>query len=518
MSISLPSGSISLDKDSDAPTTDENEYAKDLKNPDVYEQETPLEAAATRQAILAIPGVTADVEASNIYIVGWDGPDDKTNPLNGAPVRRWGTICLISLITLITYVPIPPLLSLLTNSPSPLASAMFAPAVPTLMKEFHVQSSLLSSLVVSIFILGFVFGPLLCSPLSELYGRLPVYHGSNIMFFIFSLACALAPNLPALIVFRFLAGCAGSAALAIGGGTIADVIHIHHRGKAMVLFNLGPILGPVIGPVGGGFAVQSLGWRWIFWIIAILSGAVTLLCLVVMRETFAPRILGLKTAKLQKEYPNAVFRSKYYTGLKPSAYLTRSLFRPLRMLVNPIVLALSLYLAVAYGYLYLLFTTFTLVFQKQYGFSLGAAGLAFLGSGVGSIIGAAMYASCGDKILKHLSKNTGPKPEYRLPAMGVGAVFLPIGLFIYGWTAEKKVHWMLPMVGTGFFGVAIVLVFVSSLAPRFHRLVLITTIIASGHELPRRHLRDLRRLLSGRQHGPPLPRRCVPTTRRRGNV
>lgn len=369
--------------------------------------------------------------------------------------------------------------------PRPLASAMFAPAVPTLMKEFNVQSSLLSGFVVSIFILGFVFGPLVFSPLSELYGRLPIYHGSNIMFFVFSIACALAKDLNMLIGFRFVAGCAGSAALAIGGGTIADVIHIHHRGKAMVLFNIGPILGPVIGPVGGGFAVQSLGWRWIFWIIAILSGSVNILCLVVMRETFAPRILGLKTAKLQKEYPNAIFRSKYYTGLKPSAYLTRSLFRPLRMLVNPIVLALSLYLAVGYGYLYLLFTTFTLVFRKQYGFSLGAAGLSFLGTGTGSILGAALYAYSSDKILRHLSKSTGLKPEYRLPSMAIGAVFLPIGLFMYGWTAEKKLHWMLPLVGTGFFGFALVLVFVSPFALWFRFLVLIKMAIAISNELPR---------------------------------
>jgi hypothetical protein len=108
MSVSLPSGSTSIvlnEKDEERPTTNENEHAGEHKNTDTHEQETPLEAAVTRQAILAIPGVTADLEANNIYIVGWDGSDDKTNPLNGTPFCRWGTICLVSLITLITYVP-----------------------------------------------------------------------------------------------------------------------------------------------------------------------------------------------------------------------------------------------------------------------------------------------------------------------------------------------------------------------------------------------------------------------------
>lgn len=340
---------------------------------------------------------------------------------------------------------------------------MFAPSVPTLMKEFDIHSPLLSAFVVSVFVLGYVIGPLVFSPLSELYGRLPIYHYSNVLFFVFTIACAESKSLNMLIGFRFLAGCAGSAALAIGGGTIADVIPIHHRGKAMVLFSVGPILGPVVGPVGGGFAVQVLGWRWIFWIITILSGCITLLTFVVMRETFAPTLLGRKTTLMQKTYPKYKFRSQYHTGMKASAYLRRSLVRPLRMLVNPIVLILSIYLAVGYGYLYILFTTFAIVFREQYAFSPSAVGLSFLGCGIGSILGALLYYFTSDRILDMLSKVTGPLPEHRAPAMCYGAVLMPIGLFMYGWSAEKQVHWIVPIIGTGIFGHALVMVFVSAL-------------------------------------------------------
>lgn len=118
------------------------------------------------------------------------------------------------------------------------------------MKQFHSTSPELASFVVSVFVIGFCFGPLVIAPLSEMYGRMPVYHCCNIIFFAFSIACAVAPNLGSLIAFRFLAGLGGSCPLAIGAGTIADVTPPERRGQVMAAWVFGPILGPVIGPIG----------------------------------------------------------------------------------------------------------------------------------------------------------------------------------------------------------------------------------------------------------------------------
>jgi multidrug resistance protein len=147
---------------------------------------------------------------------------------------------------------------------------MFAPGVPALMKEFHSDNDELASFVVSVYVLGLAAGPLIIAPMSELYGRLPCYHVCNGLFVIFTVACALSTNLNMLIGFRLLEGIAGSAPLTIGGGSIADVIPQEKRGIAMALFALGPLLGPVIGPAGGGYLAQAKGWRWVFWLIAII--------------------------------------------------------------------------------------------------------------------------------------------------------------------------------------------------------------------------------------------------------
>jgi MFS family permease len=119
--------------------------------------------------------------------------------------------------------------------------------VQEVMSEFHSTNEELASFVVSIYVMGFAFGPLLIAPSSELWGRLPVYHVCNVLFITFTIACAVASDLPMLIVFRFFEGFAGSAPLAIGGGSLADMIIQEKRGGAMAIWALGPLMGPVIG-------------------------------------------------------------------------------------------------------------------------------------------------------------------------------------------------------------------------------------------------------------------------------
>jgi multidrug resistance protein len=146
---------------------------------------------------------------------------------------------------------------------------MFAPGVAEVMREFHSTNDMLASFVVSVFVLGYMVGPFVIAPLSEMYGRVPLYHACNILFLIFTIACAVAQSLPQLIVFRLLAGVAGVCPLTIGSGTVADMVPKEKRAGIIAIWALGPILGPVIGPAAGGFLAEAEGWRWVFWVIAI---------------------------------------------------------------------------------------------------------------------------------------------------------------------------------------------------------------------------------------------------------
>jgi len=136
---------------------------------------------------------------------------------------------------------------------------MFAPGIPRVMRDFNSDNDMLASFVVSVFVLGFAFGPLgmisgppiyirkcgltscvVVAPLSEMYGRLPLYHICNVLFIIFTVACAVSSNLNMLIAFRFLSGAVGAAPLALGGGTIADLMSREQRGNAMTVWMMGP--------------------------------------------------------------------------------------------------------------------------------------------------------------------------------------------------------------------------------------------------------------------------------------
>lgn len=122
---------------------------------------------------------------------------------------------------------------------------MCAPAVKGLVVEFDITSPTASTLAVTIYLLGLATGPMFLSPLSEIYGRVPVYHGSSLAFVAFMVGNALSKNIGQFMVFRFFSGCAGGTPMALGGGTIADVTRFENRGIAMALFSLGPLTGPV---------------------------------------------------------------------------------------------------------------------------------------------------------------------------------------------------------------------------------------------------------------------------------
>jgi hypothetical protein len=164
-----------------------------------------------------------------------------------------------------------------------------------------------------------------------------------------------------------------------------------------------------------------------------------------MRESYAPVILARKAARLRKETGNQALRSKLDIGLTHAELLRRSIIRPTKMLLfSPICGSLCLYVSVCYGILYLLFTTFTYVFEGKYHFSSGTAGLTFIGTGVGMFAGLAFIGPSIDRIVKK-KKDAGEemKPEHRMPLslMLPGAIALPVGLFLYGWTTQYAVHW-----------------------------------------------------------------------------
>ena len=152
---------------------------------------------------------------------------------------------------------------------------------------------------------------------------------------------------------------------------------------------------------------------------------------------------------------------KFATTEDPNKVLMKAIIRPTKMLLlQPIVAGLAVYVGFVFGVLFLLFTTFPIVFQQQYGFTTGTSGLAYLGLGVGTMSGLVIFGIFSDSIAAAKRKTSVAKPEHRLPLTMYTSLLIPVGMFWYGWTTEHRVHWIVPMIGTGFAGFGMFMVLV----------------------------------------------------------
>lgn len=93
------------------------------------------------------------------------------------------------------------------------------------------------------------------------------------------------------------------------------------------------MVNAVIGPIIGGFVTQYLGWRWMNWIVMILSG-ISLLFSFIMKETYAPVILQRKAARIRKETGDSRWWSRYDQKASLAEVLKINLSRPFVMAVT----------------------------------------------------------------------------------------------------------------------------------------------------------------------------------------
>jgi len=193
-----------------------------------------------------------DAYSDKEYEVTWDGDDDPMNPRSRRKARKW-MICLILSASSLCVT---------------CASALYTATYSQLEHRFHTSREV-ATLGLSIFVVGLGCGPMVLSPLSEFFGRRPIYICAFGMYFIWLIPCAVARNMATLLVARFFDGLAGSAFLSVAGGTVGDLFKREELSLPMMVYTASPFLGPEVGPVIGGFINQYADWRWSFYVLMI---------------------------------------------------------------------------------------------------------------------------------------------------------------------------------------------------------------------------------------------------------
>ncbi|KAL2670526.1 hypothetical protein Neosp_014314 [[Neocosmospora] mangrovei] len=390
-----------------------------------------------------------------IFIVSWEGPDDPLNPRNWSVTKRVMVTLQVGLISTAVGA----------------ASGIDATALPQAAKEFDV-SDVVESLATGLYLIGIGVGSLFAGPFSETFGRNAVYIGSMLIFAIWIMAAGLSPNIGAQLAFRFLAGCCGSTPIVCCGGSVADLWNSLEKTWSFPIYTSFGFGGSILGAIIGAYIAPSevLNWRWVEWIVLMLSGFLLLLVLLFMPETYGPVLLHWRASHYRRITGDSRFFSEHeLTGATFLHRLKVSMSRPFLMLTEPIIMAMTLYITVLYIILFTFLVGWPYIFEKTYGINQGLTNTIFVAMFLGMQFIYVLVPFIYNKTAHAIRSTESPEeskrlkfsPEIRLWYAMLGtAIAIPVSLFWMGWTATPNVSIWSPIIASALFGFGVTGVFI----------------------------------------------------------
>lgn len=370
------------------------------------------------------------------------GPHDKDDPRNWTSTRKWLMVAAIIPIDL---------------SVSWGASG-FSPAVSDFANDMHVSEQV-ATLGLSIYILGLSAGPMSLAPLSEYFGRRPVYVISYAIFLLLLLGTTYVENLGGFLVLRLLSGYFSSVTISNFGGTIADLFHHHDTGPAMSWFLFAATNGSPTGFVLFSFIAQGRSWHDVFRIMFFICLAfwiVLAVALYVLGETRHSVLLSRRVRKLRREpiHENLNIPDELKPR-SPTQMFRTALIRPFKFLISEAIVQFgALFNGFCYGLSFLFNGAFHMIFGRDgYGYSTIGIGLCFMGIVLGISVGLVTNIYQERYYQRHVSKAKGQDvPEARVHLAKVAALVLPISLIFFSFTAHPTIHPVVPIMASGFWG------------------------------------------------------------------
>ena len=165
----------------------------------------------------------------------------------------------------------------LLSAIGPFSIDMYLPGFPSIASHLHTTVAEVS-LSLSSFFIGISFGQFLYGPLLDRYGRKkPLYIGLT-LYLVASIACALATSVEMLIVLRLFQALGACVGMVASRAMVRDLFHVSENAKIFSLLMLVVAVSPIIAPTLGGYVAATIGWQYVF---VILAGLGVLLFLMV---------------------------------------------------------------------------------------------------------------------------------------------------------------------------------------------------------------------------------------------
>ncbi|KAI1123222.1 major facilitator superfamily transporter [Nemania abortiva] len=361
---------------------------------------------------------------------------------------------------------------------SPLSSFIFYPAIVPIAVGLGVTVGLLNlALTTYLIVSGIV--PSILGNAADKIGRRPVYILALSIYFAANIGLAVQNSYPALLVLRMLQSAGVSGTISLGYGIISDIATPSERGSYVGIFALGPNVGPPLGPVIGGAIAAGLGWRWIFWFLAITGGFCLLIIVLALPETARPIVgNGSIPATGMNRTLLSVFSSSCRGGRNKTPGVANVGTRPvslpnplasLKLLLEPDLFILLLCNGIYYATSSCIQASLSSIFIQVYGYKELQAGLIYLPFGVGCIINVYVWGKLLDFEYARVAKSHGYDPHEAKGELRDGfpielarlrsKIYLVgpnvVGIVGYGWAVQNRVHVAIPLVIQGVLGFTI---------------------------------------------------------------
>lgn len=372
---------------------------------------------------------------------------DKENPFNWNPKYKAFISILLCAMTLFIG----------------LATTAYSAGISRMTEEFGVSTEI-GQLGLFCFNFTCALAPLFLAPFCELAGRRVVYVGAYVCFALMFIGLSLGKNIATILVCRCLLGLFGCVGTILVGGTFGDMYTPAHRAIPMASFSFIAIFGTVAAPIYTGFIDQALGWRWVEGIQGLANIPLGILIVIFLKETRGGVTLTKRAKMLRQNTGDERFvthNDLEAPGVKEM--LHNSSVKAIRMLfTEPVVFAFGLWISFAWFLAFLFLSVIPITYQEKRGWGEGTSGLPYIALCFGTTLAFGLnflQIRKYESIVADKSRKT--QPEDRLYGVLFGAVWLPIGLFIYSFTQYKQLHWFGPIVGLALIGVGIFFIFES---------------------------------------------------------
>lgn len=307
--------------------------------------------------------------------------------------------------------------------------------------------------LVQVIILG--VAPLSWGPLATVYGRRPVFLVSLIMSLIGNVACGVSPNYGSIMFFRALVAFFLSSANALSSAVVTDIFLRTERARGVGICTLMLSLGVPFGPLIFGFVTPRAGFRWIFWVLAIINGVQFIVHFVVGHETLFIRNLNAPDGASETRPRD--FKTKFLTFERIGSRRISKIdfLEPVALAACPRAIMPSLAQSVVFlfGSIFLVIEI-PLQLEHKFNLSSDQVSLQFLGMVIGSILAepiGSLLSDVGMNLRRSLGEEDVAPPEFRLWLSYFGYCLVLTGVPLFLVPTENAVtgRWtIVPIVGT----------------------------------------------------------------------